>query len=315
MTDSITDHDDDDLTPHQEYTIAGVVILLFGLLYWFLNYGWNVETDSGLTGARASGADVAMMEPVRSSLANVVLGAGVTTPVAGSSPAAPAAKPVSTPVAPAATVAAVAGQTPPPAAATVTDASSAVPPTQVATDTAAQDSGPVGPASPKAETAVQTPAQVAGKPEDQAAQPLVYKLPDGSEVAIGSTGFEAGLLQAIVKGEANKPIIFDKITFDKGSARLNVASDQQIRATAALLNTYPNTKILIRGHTDETGVSSSNTELSLMRANEMGVALVNLGIDRSRLRIMGMGDSNPIDSNATEEGRRNNRRVDALIIP
>lgn len=297
MANIITENDDDDLTPTQEYAIAGVVILLFGLLYWFLNHGWgSPDADSVTAGSPLPDSSLVMVKPV--SLPNsTALQADMAS--AGDARVPPAGAQTSAATAVATTETALASDEPAPPAKAV-----------VSTD---QDTGPVGIASPAttAKPAVQAPAAAVSTQKTPA---QVYKLPDGSEVTLGSTGFETGLLQSIMNGEVNKPVIFDKILFDKGSTSINASSEPQIKATAALLNSYPAIKLLIRGHTDETGVSNSNTELSLLRANEVGVALVNLGIDRTRLRIMGMGDSAPIDTNTTEEGRKNNRRVDAMII-
>lgn len=323
MSDTFTDNDDDELSATQEHVIAAGVVLLFGLLYWFLNYGWTMDTDtSGLSkadvtiGAQAKpgleGATVAteVMAPASKQASSTV--AATTAPAAQSgTQQAVALAPASqeTPTLPA-----------PVAAAPAVAAGIANQATQTAT---AVDAGPVGPASSPAitVTAQPPPAQTAhttDKPVGNAVagmQPLVYKFPDGKEVTVGSSGFEGAFRQAIAHAEINKPIVFDNIQFERGSTSISAASDQQIRATAALLQTNPQIRVLVRGHTDETGMSGSNTELSLMRANEVGVALVNLGVDRRRLRIMGMGDLNPVDTNATEEGRKRNRRVDLMILP
>ena len=79
------------------------------------------------------------------------------------------------------------------------------------------------------------------------------------------------------------------------------------------MNTYPKTNVVLRGHTDNKGATKKNIELSLMRANSMGLALGALGIDTERVRILGMGDAFPINSNETEKGRKNNRRIEILL--
>lgn len=324
MANIITENDDDDLTPTQEYAIAGVVILLFGLLYWFLNHGWgSTDADNVTAGSPLPDSSLVMVKPASlpnstALQADMASAGDARVPPAGvQTSAAVEVTAASTQVSAPATGQTVAAVKPEAATAVATTETALAsdepaPPAKAAVSTD-QDTGPVGIASPAttAKPAVQAPA-VAVSTQKTPAQ--VYKLPDGSEVTLGSTGFETGLLQSIMSGEVNKPVIFDKIMFDKGSTSINASSEPQIKATAALLNSYPAIKLLIRGHTDETGVSNSNTELSLLRANEVGVALVNLGIDRTRLRIMGMGDSAPIDTNTTEEGRKNNRRVDAMII-
>lgn len=314
MSDIIADNDDDELTPAQEYAIAGGVILLFGLLYWVLNHGWSLPDDASARVAPPS-AQLAVSGQHQPALEVATVATEVSTP---------ASSHVATTSTPAPAVSQMAvTQEPIPASASVSvpaaGAASEIP----AKPVAMPDTGPVGPASPAAtvpEAAVAAPVQTppaAPVPPaaDSALPPLSYQFPDGKAVTVGSSGFEGAFRQVIANRAVNQPVVFDNIQFDKGSTAITASSDQQIRATAALLQTYPDIRVLVRGHTDETGIPGSNTELSLMRANEVGVALVNLGVDRRRLRTMGMGDTSPIDTNTTEEGRKHNRRVDVMILP
>ena len=72
--------------------------------------------------------------------------------------------------------------------------------------------------------------------------------------------------------------------------------------------------IEIRGHTDGKGADSYNQRLSENRAKSVTDYLISKGISEKRLQYKGYGKSMPIDSNDTEEGRANNRRVDFRII-
>ncbi|MCK5917431.1 MAG: OmpA family protein [Cocleimonas sp.] len=142
---------------------------------------------------------------------------------------------------------------------------------------------------------------------------LIYKLPNGKTVEIAKNGFENNLKQAINNGDVGKPIIFDRVYFDSGSSKLKKQSDYQIQATAALLNTHKEINIAIRGHSDNKGSPKNNSILSLLRGGSMKKALTDLGIDPSRIQIEGLADQEPVASNKTKRGRRNNRRIDLVI--
>lgn len=142
---------------------------------------------------------------------------------------------------------------------------------------------------------------------------FVFKLPDGRPVNISKNGFDNNFKQALINGDVGKPIIFDRVFFDSGSSQLKKQSDHQISATAALLNTYKEIRIAIRGHSDNSGSSRQNTMLSLLRSRSMKKALTNLGINPNRIQIEGIGSQEPVATNKTKRGRRNNRRIDLII--
>jgi len=81
-----------------------------------------------------------------------------------------------------------------------------------------------------------------------------------------------------------------------------------------LMQKYPRTKISIQGHTDNTGDSVSNERLSVNRANAVMKWLTDNGISNSRLEASGYGQTRPITTNATDEGRETNRRIEFIII-
>jgi outer membrane protein OmpA-like peptidoglycan-associated protein len=82
----------------------------------------------------------------------------------------------------------------------------------------------------------------------------------------------------------------------------------------AILQKYQKYSIRVEGHTDSTGEENYNMELSEARAEAVGIYLVDNGIDPERLEYAGYGSKFPIDTNATVEGRRRNRRVEFLLI-
>ena len=143
---------------------------------------------------------------------------------------------------------------------------------------------------------------------------LVFGLPDGSNVIVPDKGFEGALKEAMVRRRLHDPLHFDAIQFESGSARLSRVSNDQIKAVAALMNTYRDIRILIRGHTDNTGDVNTNSVLSLTRSVSMKEALTGLGIEPQRIKIEGVGQLEPIASNDTPEGRKQNRRIELILI-
>lgn len=111
-----------------------------------------------------------------------------------------------------------------------------------------------------------------------------------------------------------------KITFDSGllfdvnKATLKPASMTNLQNLATILNKYPDTNVLIEGHTDATGSDEYNLELSEKRSQSVANYLASLNVDPTRFTIMGYGESQPIADNETVEGRAQNRRVDLAIM-
>lgn len=104
-----------------------------------------------------------------------------------------------------------------------------------------------------------------------------------------------------------------QINFDTNSAEIKDNYNSKINEFAALLKKYPSLKAKINAHTDSDGSTVYNEKLSQRRANSTLKSLTNLNIDASRLEAQGFGESQPIASNKTKEGKSKNRRVEALI--
>lgn len=101
------------------------------------------------------------------------------------------------------------------------------------------------------------------------------------------------------------------ILFDTGSDCLKPESAPVIQAVAKGLETNPNLKLLIEGHTDSVGAAAHNMDLSKRRAEAVKTVLVSqFKIDAARLSTAGLGATKPIDSNDTPQGRSQNRRVE-----
>jgi OmpA-OmpF porin, OOP family len=106
---------------------------------------------------------------------------------------------------------------------------------------------------------------------------------------------------------------FDRLLFDTGSATLRPASQEQIDNIAAILTAYPNVHMEVAGYTDNVGGNGSNMALSRERANAVVAALVDRGVSPNCLTVTAFGPRHPAASNATEEGRAQNRRVAMLV--
>lgn len=113
--------------------------------------------------------------------------------------------------------------------------------------------------------------------------------------------------------EDSKPIILKNIFFTSGSAELLSSSMAEVNILHQLLQDKPTVSIEISGHTDDVGADGDNLRLSQSRAEAVRDALVNKGINGSRVTAIGKGETEPIDTNDTEEGRANNRRTEFII--
>jgi outer membrane protein OmpA-like peptidoglycan-associated protein len=104
------------------------------------------------------------------------------------------------------------------------------------------------------------------------------------------------------------------ITFETGSDVIRPSSAATLDQAVTVLQTYPDVRLLILGHTDDRGERDLNLDLSKRRAEAVKVYLVERGIDASRLTTEGRGPDEPIDSNASRAGRANNRRIEFTIV-
>ncbi len=108
--------------------------------------------------------------------------------------------------------------------------------------------------------------------------------------------------------------VLNNIFFDTDKSTLLQQSYHELQFLIAILESHPKMKIEISGHTDSQGSDLHNQQLSENRAKEVVDYLVENGIDEKRLKFKGYGKNQPIATNATEEGRRKNRRVEFKIL-
>ena len=106
---------------------------------------------------------------------------------------------------------------------------------------------------------------------------------------------------------------FDRIEFNNGSSTLTSASREQLGRIATALTAHPGARITIAGYTDSSGSEAANVALSRARANAVRDALRSQGIVTDRMQAEGYGSQDPVASNATDEGRAQNRRVTVVV--
>jgi outer membrane protein OmpA-like peptidoglycan-associated protein len=139
---------------------------------------------------------------------------------------------------------------------------------------------------------------IIGHQMDQQAKKLEQNIPGAVVERVGEgiqVTFESGLL------------------FDFDSDRIRSEAAQNLRNLASSLDEYPNTSLLIVGHTDSVGTDAYNQRLSQERAQATANYLVSQGVSSARLQTVGRGELEPVAPNATAEGRQKNRRVEVAI--
>ena len=103
------------------------------------------------------------------------------------------------------------------------------------------------------------------------------------------------------------------ITFQTDSATVNTGFNDTLVSVGLVLKKFNKTVVDVTGHTDNTGSTAHNQDLSQRRAVAVATILANQGVDQRRFYIEGKGESDPIASNANEAGRSQNRRVEVAI--
>lgn len=114
--------------------------------------------------------------------------------------------------------------------------------------------------------------------------------------------------------EPSAPIVLNNIFFEVGSAKLLARSDGELGKLKELMDSNPELRIKIIGHTDNVGSESDNKSLSENRARAVYDSLMNKGISMSRLAYEGRGEAEPVADNDTEAGRQKNRRTEFIIL-
>lgn len=117
------------------------------------------------------------------------------------------------------------------------------------------------------------------------------------------------------QNEILKLTMSSEVSFDFNSASIKPGFYSSLNKIAEIMNRYPQTQIVIVGHTDSVGSEQYNLQLSLRRANAVADYLVTRGVLKNRFSTEGRGEIEPIASNETEAGRAQNRRVEIFVVP
>lgn len=115
-------------------------------------------------------------------------------------------------------------------------------------------------------------------------------------------------------GEGIQVTFASGLLFDFDSDVIRAEAATNLRELARSLDQYPNTDLVIIGHTDQVGSATYNQSLSERRANAAATYLMSQGVSGARIITRGLGESEPIASNDTEAGRQANRRVEVAIF-
>jgi outer membrane protein OmpA-like peptidoglycan-associated protein len=114
--------------------------------------------------------------------------------------------------------------------------------------------------------------------------------------------------------EPGRRFVFEDLQFAANQATLAAEFIPELERVVRLMHVRPNMRIRIEGHADSTGSDAQNMELSNQRATSVANYLMQSGIAATRVETIGYGETRPLVSNDTEEGRRRNRRIEFVIL-
>lgn len=137
-----------------------------------------------------------------------------------------------------------------------------------------------------------------------------------SEVTYEATGNSntSEIMLELLPLEVGTTVNLDNVLFQQGTATILPGSEKDLERVYEVLSENPNMKIQLAGHTDNRGIGRLNIKLSRERVEAVKEYLVSKGIKSKRIEGVGYGGTKPIASNATEETRRLNRRVEFIIL-
>ncbi|MCB6179524.1 OmpA family protein [Rhodobacter sp. Har01] len=160
---------------------------------------------------------------------------------------------------------------------------------------------------------VQPGAEVDAAAADATAPDQTPSLPERPPAPIVDAAAGPASSAAAVRLDAGLPVALDDLVFASGAAELEPGDYPSLGALADWLAAAPARRLILVGHTDASGSLAANVALSKRRAEAVRRALINdLGVAPGQVSAEGVGPLAPRDSNQTEEGRRKNRRVEAV---
>jgi outer membrane protein OmpA-like peptidoglycan-associated protein len=117
------------------------------------------------------------------------------------------------------------------------------------------------------------------------------------------------------QGEALLVTFPGEVLFDSGSSSLAPGAGGRLDQLADTLDRHPDMLVIVKGHTDDEGSEAANQALSERRADAVRSYLVAKGISPARITAVGLGESQPLVTNTSAEGRQQNRRVELELRP
>jgi len=118
-----------------------------------------------------------------------------------------------------------------------------------------------------------------------------------------------------IEGDSVVVTFAGEVMFDSGSRNLSPGALSRLDSAPATINRYPDADVIVKGHTDSQGPEDANMRLSEDRAVMVKNHLVLKNVDVRRITTLGFGESQPMATNATPEGRAMNRRVEIELRP
>ncbi|MBH0027103.1 OmpA family protein [Pseudoalteromonas sp. SWN29] len=122
-------------------------------------------------------------------------------------------------------------------------------------------------------------------------------------------------VEVVREGDNLRLVMPSNITFATAQSYISSGFNDTLDAIAKVMNKYEKTYLSVEGHTDSTGKDSFNMNLSRERAQSVKDYLVNQQIMATRISTMGYGETRPIATNDSANGRAQNRRVEIQIVP
>ena len=140
-------------------------------------------------------------------------------------------------------------------------------------------------------------------------------LPGGKTVDLAPQTLNYDLQRFLASSDAvPRTFTFDKLNFATDSAALPADAQDTTNALAQILAAYPKAHVQLNGYADSTGTEPHNVQLGAQRAEAVAKALVAQGVDAGRIKTATGGSTNPTDTNASSQGRAENRRTELVVL-
>jgi len=151
----------------------------------------------------------------------------------------------------------------------------------------------------------------------QVGETAAVNLPGGRSISVprGSINYAlATFLADPSAGPLPKTFVLDNLNFESATTQLTPQSTSTVTNLAEVLKAYPNARVELVGHTDNTGAPDTNQTLSQDRANAVKAMLVSQGVNGDAIATNGYGQTRPVATNDTPEGRERNRRLELNVM-